>query len=251
MSRREALRAEGAAIRTQLGIAEADDAALAPGVGNLVDEACFGRIWARSGLALTDRMLSTLAALTSCQYLPTLATYVESALHIGLPVAKIQEVMIHCAIYAGFSSAVHSLTVVHDVTRRLGVEVPERQLPDFDLDDFERLGEEVKRKLHGERAEKGYAAPEAAAAGLYETATHYGYGDIWNRPDLDYRERMICSIAAFTAISHESQARKFYRSALNVGLSREQIIEVIMQTAPYTGFPRALNGLVIAEEVLA
>jgi 4-carboxymuconolactone decarboxylase len=48
----------------------------------------------------------------------------------------------------------------------------------------------------------------------------------------------------------ESQLRKFSKSALNVGLKREEVIEAVIQTAPYGGFPRALNGLTILSEVL-
>ena len=47
----------------------------------------------------------------------------------------------------------------------------------------------------------------------------------------------------------ESQLRKFAKSALNIGLPREAVIEAIIQTAPYGGFPRALNGLAILSEV--
>jgi 4-carboxymuconolactone decarboxylase len=48
----------------------------------------------------------------------------------------------------------------------------------------------------------------------------------------------------------EGQLRKFSKSALNVGLTRDEIIEAVIQTAPYGGFPRALNGLAILNGVL-
>ena len=57
------------------------------------------------------------------------------------------------------------------------------------------------------------------------------------------RQRFICAVATFAALEMESQLVKFSQSALNHGLSREQSIEVVMQIAPYAGFPRALNAL--------
>ena len=87
------------------------------------------------------------------------------------------------------------------------------------------------------------AADNAAAAAMYPTAVAYGYGEIWSRPDLDHRQRMICAVAAFTAIGHLPQVIKFGQSALNTGLTREQVVEIIMQTGPYSGFPRSLNAL--------
>jgi 4-carboxymuconolactone decarboxylase len=60
---------------------------------------------------------------------------------------------------------------------------------------------------------------------------------------------MLCALAAFTVMGLESQLRKFAKSAGNVGLSRAEVIEAVIQTAPYGGFPRALNGLTILSEV--
>ncbi len=107
-------------------------------------------------------------------------------------------------------------------------------------------------KLHGDRAEQGYAAPGNAITGeLYPSAIRYGYGELWDRPGLDHRQRMLCAIAAFTAMGLEGQLRKFSRSAFNVGLTRAEIVEAVIQTGPYGGFPRALNGLGILSESLA
>jgi len=115
---------------------------------------------------------------------------------------------------------------------------------------LDHKGREVMAQLHGDHAQEGYAAPGNAVTGaLYPTAVRYGYGELWSRPGLDHRQRMLCALAAFTAMGLESQLRKFAKSALNIGLPREAVIEAIIQTAPYGGFPRALNGLAILSEV--
>ena len=250
MDPRAKLRAAGAAIRAQLGLAAAQDS-LAPGLSSLVDEVAFGRLWGRPGLSLELRMLATLSALTSRQYLPQLEVYAGAARALGISARAIQEVMIHCALYAGLPSAENSLAAVARALQSRGETAPEETLSPLPLDALERLGVETMEALHAERAAGGYAAAESAAAALYDTARQYGYGEIWNRPGLDRRERMVCSIAAFTALELESQQRKFFRSALNVGLSREEILETINQTGPYSGFPPALNALVVAEAALA
>ena len=61
---------------------------------------------------------------------------------------------------------------------------------------------------------------------------------------------MICAVAAFTALNLPGQLEKFLSAALHVGLSKDEIIEVVIQTAPYSGFPKALNALAMAERVL-
>jgi 4-carboxymuconolactone decarboxylase len=61
---------------------------------------------------------------------------------------------------------------------------------------------------------------------------------------------MVCALSALTALGCEPQLRGFLPAALNVGLSREAVGEILMQTAPYSGFPRALNAMALANEVL-
>jgi 4-carboxymuconolactone decarboxylase len=157
---------------------------------------------------------------------------------------------VHVGLYAGFVTTETSAAVAQDVFLARGLAVstePRRTDSDEMLD---RKGREVMAQLHGDRAQEGYAAPGNAVTGaLYPTAVRYGYGELWSRPGLDHRQRMLCALAAFTAMGLESQLRKFAKSALNIGLPREAVIEAIIQIAPYGGFPRALNGLAILSEV--
>ena len=251
MTARDDLRETGAAMRRQLGLADWTGPEMAPGFSHLGDEVAFGKIWARPGLAVEDRMLATLSALTSVQRLPQLATYVGAALNIGMAPRTIQEVMIHCGMYSGVPTMENSLIVVADVLTHSNIPMPDVTLPEVDLPELDQMGQDTMRDLHAERADAGYAAPgPQSSAKLYATAIQYLYGEIWNRPDITRRQRMVCSVAAFTAIEAESQCKKFFRSALNVGLTKDEIVEIIMQTGPYSGFPKALNALLIADDVL-
>jgi 4-carboxymuconolactone decarboxylase len=80
----------------------------------------------------------------------------------------------------------------------------------------------------------------------------FPFGDIYSRPGLDLKSREIATIAALTALgTAEPQLKVHIRAGLNVGLSREQIVETIMQMAVYAGFPAALNGLFAAKEIFS
>jgi 4-carboxymuconolactone decarboxylase len=85
---------------------------------------------------------------------------------------------------------------------------------------------------------------------LYELAIQYGYGEIWFRPGLDRRQRALVAVAAFTALRLPEQARRFGQAALRLGASRTEVIEAIVQTAPHSGFPPALNVLSALSDVL-
>ena len=80
----------------------------------------------------------------------------------------------------------------------------------------------------------------------------FPFGDIYSRSGLDLRAREIATIAALAALGNAAPQLKVHIEAgLKVGLSREEIVEVMMQMAVYAGFPAALNGLFAAKEVFA
>ena len=80
----------------------------------------------------------------------------------------------------------------------------------------------------------------------------FPFGDIYSRPGLDLRSREVATIAALAALGNATPQLKVHiQAGLNVGLSREEIVEILMQMAVYAGFPAALNGLFAAREVFA
>lgn len=80
----------------------------------------------------------------------------------------------------------------------------------------------------------------------------FPFGDIYSRAQLDLKSREIGVVAALTAMGNAAPQLKVHiHGALNVGCSREEIVEIIMQMAVYAGFPAALNGLFAAKEVFA
>ncbi len=80
----------------------------------------------------------------------------------------------------------------------------------------------------------------------------FGFGDVYCRPGLTLREREIATIAALTALGNAAPQLKVHIAAgLNVGLTRQEITETILQMALYAGFPAALNGMFAAKDVFA
>jgi 4-carboxymuconolactone decarboxylase len=80
----------------------------------------------------------------------------------------------------------------------------------------------------------------------------FPFGDIYTRPGLDLRAREIATIAALAAMGNAApQLRVHIHAGLNVGLTRTEITEILIQIAVYAGFPAALNGLFAAKAVFA
>jgi 4-carboxymuconolactone decarboxylase len=216
----------------------------APGFGHLLTEPVFGGVWNRPGLALPDRMLCTIAALATFPRLGPLRRHLAAGLDLGLTPAALREILIQAALYAGFSAAEETLALLGTVLAERGIAFPPDPPEDASLETLSERGTDLMNTLHGARARQGYAAPDNPTTGaLYPTAIQYGYGEIWFRPGLERRQRALVAVAGFTALRLPEQVGKFGQSALNVGLSRTEVIEAIIQTAPYSGFPPALNAL--------
>lgn len=80
----------------------------------------------------------------------------------------------------------------------------------------------------------------------------FAFGDIYSRDGLSLREREIATVAMLTVLGgREPQLRVHMGAALNVGLTPQEIEEVIIQTVPYAGFPTAINALTLLTEILS
>lgn len=249
---REDQRARGQILRQRLGIAAQTEPEAVAGFRDFADEVIYAGIWARPGLPLSDRMVCTLAVLSPLQRLDALRRHIGPALDLGLDPRAIQEVLIQSGLYAGFVTTEASGAVAIEVFRARGLSLPDLPVRTDTLETLDAMGRETMAALHGARGTGGYAAPDNPITGaLYPSAIRYGYGELWSRPGLDRRQRMLVAVAAFTALGLEGQLEKFSQSALNVGLSRQEIVEAVIQTGPFGGFPRALNGLAILTRSLA
>ncbi|HKI14673.1 MAG TPA: carboxymuconolactone decarboxylase family protein [Roseiarcus sp.] len=114
---------------------------------------------------------------------------------------------------------------------------------------FER-GKRALSEIDGEAGERVVSSLADIAPDFARYLIEFPFGDIHCRPGLDLRGREIATIAALTAMGNAAPQLKVHVEAgLNVGLSREEITEIIMQMAVYAGFPAALNGLFAAKDV--
>ena len=113
-------------------------------------------------------------------------------------------------------------------------------------------GKRALADIDGEAGHKVIAALADIAPDFANYIFEFPFGDIYCRPGLDLRAREIATIAALTAMGTATPQLKVHIEAgLNVGLTRDEITEIMMQMAVYAGFPAALNGLFAAKEVFA
>jgi 4-carboxymuconolactone decarboxylase len=213
-----------------------------PSLGDLSSEFVFGSVWARPHLDLKSRMICTLAVLAAL-YRQPLRTYVNSALSLGIPPETIEEVIIQVGWYTGFPGIVAGLETVTSVCTERKIERTEDVPPDgSSIAELQAAGHALAELGGGVGAGPGAEDLQA----LDET---YGYGLIWRRPGLDPKMRSGVAVAALTALGFDRQLRSAFRLARHFGYEDREIVEIVIQTAAYGGFPRAFNALDLLGDV--
>jgi len=111
-------------------------------------------------------------------------------------------------------------------------------------------GKRALARIDGEAGQHVIAALADIAPDFATYVFEFPFGDIYSRPGLSVRDREIAAIASLAAMGNATPQLKVHIEAgLNVGLTREEITEILMQMAVYAGFPAAVNGLFAAKEV--
>ena len=108
------------------------------------------------------------------------------------------------------------------------------------------------KEIDGEAGERVIESLKDIAPDLGRYTIEFPFGDVYSRPGLDLKSRQIATVAALTALGTAAPQLKVHiHGALNVGCTREEVVEIMIQMAVYAGFPAALNGVFAAKEVFA
>ena len=102
--------------------------------------------------------------------------------------------------------------------------------------------------------EKGWGSlppPSPLMKDIAEITERYLFGEIWSRPGLKVRDRSMITIAALTVLGRERQLRSHLRASFKLGLTRNELKEMMLHLANYGGWASGVTGLIILEEILA
>lgn len=93
---------------------------------------------------------------------------------------------------------------------------------------------------------------DSFSSGFFDTIMGYAFTDVLSRPGLALREREMITLAALIAMGNAPDQLEFHlQAALNIGISQQEIIEILLQMSVYAGIPACLKGVAIAQKVLA
>lgn len=84
---------------------------------------------------------------------------------------------------------------------------------------------------------------------LQELVTKYCWGEVWGRPTLERKTRSIINLSMITALNRPHELKLHVRGAIHNGVTKDEIREVLLQTAIYCGVPAAIDAFRVAREV--
>ena len=116
--------------------------------------------------------------------------------------------------------------------------------------DIFNKGMAVRREVLGEQhVDRAESNKDEFTEEFQELITKYAWGEIWTRPGLERKTRSCITLAMMIALHREDEFKLHIKAALNNGLSKDEIKEVILQSAIYAGVPAANSAFHWAQDV--
>lgn len=227
-----------------------------PELGTFIIEYAFGDIYSREALDLQSKEIAVVAALTAMgNAQPQLKVHINGALNTKSSINEVKEVILQMSVYSGFPSCINAMNALREVLedrriREIRDKVGESPFRNDGITRLE-LGKQELSKLDDTQVKNLEKAYNDFSPELVQYVLEYGYGDIFSRDNLSKKHRQIATIAALAAIGNaQSQLRFHINGALNIGVTEEEIKEVMLLMSVYAGFPSAINGINALKDVL-
>jgi 4-carboxymuconolactone decarboxylase len=119
------------------------------------------------------------------------------------------------------------------------------------MNEAHERGMRTRREMLGdEHVDAAIAGTTGFTQDFQDLITRYAWGEIWSRDGLDRRTRSCMTLAALVALGREEELAMHVRAALRIGLSPEEIKEVLLHSAIYCGVPAANGAFAVAQRVL-
>lgn len=228
---------------------------IAPDLGRFIIEYSFGDVYNLTAQDNKSKEVAAVASLITQGLIPQLKVHLNGALNTGCTIAEVKELILHSSVYAGFPKAINAMNALKEVI----TERKEKGLVDEE-------GATIEKNTTHNRYDTGakYLSildknQEQVIKDLYDEFSPaltqfiiaYGYGDIYSRESLDKRYRQIASIAILTTLGNAHSQLKFHiHAGLNIGLTNDEIKEIMLLMTVYAGFPAAINGTNVLRDVL-
>jgi 4-carboxymuconolactone decarboxylase len=211
-------------------------------LADYTDEVLFGSVWARMEITPRQRSLVTLSALLVGGHTAQMTGHLNRALDNGVTPVEITEVITHLAFYAGWPNAMSAVPVAKAVFEKRGID--SAQLTAATMAPLPTTGDSETARLAGVDAD---IRPLTPALADYTDKTVFA--DLWLRPQLAARDRSLITVAALIAGNQGEQLPFYLAKAMDEGMTKTELSEVVTHLAFYSGWPKAMSAVPILKQV--
>lgn len=222
-----------------------------PELREIVVNYLYGDVFNHGSLDMKLRELILIVVNTTNHTLNALKRHVNEAIEVGVNPIKIKEAVYQCTPYIGIGKVEEALEVINEVFISKNIELPLPSQSTVNEETRGNKGFEVQSIPFGKvniQANHDNALPELKH--IQDYLSEYCFGDFYTRNGLNIQERELMTFVMLATLGGcENQLRAHTNGNLNIGNTRELLIETITQCQPYIGFPRTLNAIAIINEM--
>ncbi len=188
--------------------------------------------------------------------IPQLKVHLNGALNTGCSIIEVKEVILQMSVYAGFPRCINAMNAFKDVLskrKNRGINDLKGVVSNEKVDIQNRYlkGAEALSLLDSLQVQRMEEAYHNFSPELVQFTLEYAFADIHSRKGLDKKYRQIATVAALTTLGNAAPQLKFHiNGALNIGVTKDEVKEIMLLMTVYAGFPAAINGTNILREVL-
>lgn len=213
-----------------------------------------GGLWERPQMNLRDRELVMLALIAATPSRVGLIPHLRNAHFLGFSAQAVREILLMVAWYAGWPKAMEAIVQFEEIASQ--PDSPYAQVPDvpgeIEAPTAEGRATQVLRKLGWDN----HLGPDSEAQRKYGGTFHQAaieqlYGGLWSRPCLSIRDREMVAIALTLAASSPETLPQHFENAHRIGISAATIIEIILTTAYYSGWPKAGGAVRLLRDIVS
>ncbi|MCC2957598.1 carboxymuconolactone decarboxylase family protein [Massilia sp. IC2-477] len=215
---------------------------VAPSLEAYTDRVLLGGVWKRPQLSVRDRSLITLSVLVARNQSERLPYYVDMALDNDVKASELSGLITHLAFYSGWANAIAATEIVQPVFARRGIGAAALATPDAEPFPLDQTGEQRRHTVTSRKF--GELAP-----GLVQLTHEVLFQDLWLQPELTPRDRCLVTISSVIATAQTAQLAFYLNRALDHGVTRAELSELMTHIAFYSGWSSVFTALGVVKDV--
>lgn len=216
------------------------------------DNLIYGELFYQGTLDDRMRILVNICGLTAGGFFEQIADYARAGLRLQVDPSAMKEAVIQTAPYSGIYRAEKTLGILNEVFREAGIPLPLPPQATVTEENRFQAGQQTQLSMYGERMQTMWdTTPPGQQTLQVQHLSAYCFGDVFMRGGLSAAERELLLWSAILTIGGaDAQVRSHAVGNINIGNSKQNLIDVIALLMPQNGFPRSLNALAAVNQAV-